>query len=187
MKVNNWLILLLVIVGLGVGMTSLYMASLSGVMSKMGLVGGDFSQAIKVNQLVRQTMPLKESVKCDMWSVVHHIPSYLLSKGEERMKLSDLLGGERIVCGARLVKSGNVERGVYTIIKGLYYLKTHYLEMKILVQKDKSNCHVLANTNYENWVEAFLSASEGRVHEIVLDVYNQVQITRAGVEELCID
>lgn len=187
MKVNNWLVLFLVVTGFLVGLMSLYMASLSGVMTKMGLVGGDFSQAIDVNELARKTLPLKGSVDCSLWSVAHHVPRYLLSKGEERMKLSDKLGGERIVCGSRLVRSGNVERGVYTMIKGLYYLKTHYLEMRILVERDDTKCSILANPDYENWVEAFLSASEGRVHELVLQVYQQVQIVRAGVEELCMD
>lgn len=187
MKVNNWLVLLLVVMGSAIGMISLYMASLSGVMTKMGLVGGDFGQTIEFNELARQTMSLKETVNCNVWSVAHDVPSYLLSKGEKRMILSDLLGGERIVCGARLVQSGNVERGVYTIIKGLYYLKTHYLEMKILVNEDRTKCVLLASPDYENWVEAFLLASEGRVHELVLQVYQQVQIARAGVEELCQD
>lgn len=187
MKVNNWLIVPLVMIGIAVGSISLYMASLSGVMGKMGLVGGDFSQSIKVNELARQLMFGDNSTDCSMWNVARNVPSYLFSKGKARVELSGSLGGERIICGVKLVQAGNVERGVYTIIKGLHYLRSHYSEMKILIQKDSAQCQMLATPSYERWVEAYLVSTEGRVHEVVFDVYKQVENARAQVEELCLD
>lgn len=187
MKINNWVVILLVFIGVSVFTISLYMASLSGVMSKMGLVGGDFGQSIKVNELARQIMIQDQNVDCGAWRVAKRIPQYLISRGTERVKLSGELGGERIVCGVKLVQNKNVERGVYTIIKGLYYLKSHYVEMRILVQKDSSQCKLLTDPDYERWVESYLVSTEGRVHEVVLDVYKQVEGVRGGVEELCLD
>jgi len=187
MKVNNWPVFFLVLMGTTVGAISIYMASLTGVMGKLGLVGGDFRESIKVNELARQLMSQKESIDCSMWTISRRIPSYLFSRGIDRVKISGELGGDRIICGVKHVQGGNVERGVYTIVKGLYYLKSYYIEMQTLVQKDNSQCKLLADPKYERWVEAYLIATEGRVHEVVLDVYKQVEGLRAGVEELCLD
>lgn len=187
MKVNKWLIALLVFIGISVGAISLYTASFSGVMAKMGLVGGDFSQSIKVNELARQLKSLDSGIDCSIWQVGKKIPFYLLSRGVDRVELSGELGGERIICGVRLVQSGNIERGVYTIIKGLYYLRSHYLEMRILVEVDNSQCRLLKSPVYERWVEAYLLSTESRVHDVVLEIYKQVEQSRAHVEELCLD
>jgi hypothetical protein len=187
MKVNNWLIIPLVLIGLAVFAISLYMASLSGVMSKMGLVGGDFSQSIKQNELARQIRSQNEVVDCSTANIVKLIPSYLISKGEKKVSLAGVLGGERIICGVRLVQDGNVERGVYTIIKGLYYMKTHYIQMRSIVENDKNNCRLLGNPTYERWVEGYLMATDGRIHEVVLNVYGEVERSRSRVEEMCLD
>jgi hypothetical protein len=187
MKVNGWIALLLVMIGTGVGAMSLYTASVSGVMGKMGLVGGDFSQAIKVNELARQTLMLPDVVECGTFQVASKVPRYLFSKGEERVKLAGERGGERIVCGVKHVQDQNVERGVYTIVKGLYYLKTHYSELRVIISEDQTKCQLLADPHYERWVEAYLSSTEGRIHEVVLEVYKHVQESRARVEELCLD
>ena len=187
MKVNNWFVVPLLIIGISVGMMSLYMASLSGVMGKMGLVGGDFSQSIKMDVLARQLTFQSRDVECGTMSVAKNIPAYLFAKGEERVVLSGELGGKRIVCGVRHVQNGNVERGVYTIIKGLYYLKSHYIELRALVSRENAKCELLTSPDYERWVEGYLSATEGRVHEVVLDLYKQVESARSQVEELCLD
>ena len=187
MKVNKWLISLLVLMGISVGAISLYTASFSGVMAKMGLVGGDFGQSIQVNKLARQLKLLDGEIDCSIWNVSKKVPIYLLSRGADRVKLSGELGGERIICGVKLVQSGNIERGVYTIIKGLYYLRTYYLEMRVLVQTDNSQCELLTSPKYERWVEAYLLSTESRVHDVVLEIYKQVEQSRAHVEELCLD
>ncbi len=187
MKINYLMVVLLVSIGIVVGGISLYMASLSGVMGKMGLVGGDFSQSIKGNELARRIMAQPDQTNCNLWEVVKHVPGYMFLKGRERVVLSGELGTERVVCGIKLVQAGNVERGVYTIIKGLYYLRSHFNEMRELIQRKEASCEMLEELGYEEWVEGYLMSTEGRVHEVVIEIYNQVQTSRSRVEELCID
>lgn len=187
MKVNVWVVVLMIVVGIGVGAMSLYSASVSGVMNKMGLVGGDFSQAINQNELARQLLSEKQAVECGTLQVVRKIPGYLFADGEERVELSGRLGGERIICGVVHVKDGNVERGVHTVVKGLYYLNTHYTELRELVNSDRSQCRLLADPYYERWVESYLVATQGKIYDIVFEVYKQVEDSRSRVEELCVD
>ena len=165
-----WFVMLLLAVGVMVGGMSLYMASLTGVMNKMGLVGGDFRQAVNENELARQLMLRRSSVNCSLWEVVEPIPQYLLAKGVARVKLGEQLGEERIVCGIRHVQFGSVEQGVYTMMKGLYYLKNEYNEMKGLVRTNNAMCDLLPEPTYEGWVEAYLFSTEGRVHDVVLNM-----------------
>lgn len=182
---KKWLVFFLILVGVGVGIVSLYMASLSGVMGKMGLIGGDFSQSVRRNDLARALMGQKQSVECGVWQAGQHVPSYLFSKGEERVELSGRLGGKRIICGVMSVRDGNTERGVYTIMKGLYYLKNHYDEMRVIVERDKSKCEILGSPEYERWIESYLMATEGRVYDVVLELYKEVEGSRARISELC--
>jgi hypothetical protein len=187
MKVNYLLVASLVLIGVGVGCMSLYMASLSGIMSKMGLVGGDFSQSVHYQELEKQLTTREDYFNCGIVNVAKNIPGYLLSKGSERVRFSGQLGGERIICGVEHVKNRNVERGVYTLVKGLYYLRTHYSEMRMLVELDNDQCQLLKNPDYERWVELYLNSTEGRINDVVLNVYKQVESERARVEELCTD
>ncbi len=187
MKINYLMVLTLLTIGILVGGISLYMASLSGVMGKIGLVGGDFSQSIKRDDLANQIRARGDQTNCNLWEVVKHVPGYMFLKGEKRIMLSEELGNERVVCGIKLVQTGNVERGVYTIIKGLHYLRSHFVELRELIQNERGRCELVGDPVYEEWVEGYLVATEGRVHEVVIDVYRQVQSARSRVEELCIE
>ncbi len=169
------------------GSVSLYMASLTGVMHKMGLVGGDFRQSVDQNKLARKLLSQHSDISCNLWEVGRLVPQYLLARGAERVKLGEILGGERVVCGIRYVQNGNVERGVYTIIKGLYYLEDHYHGLRELVLHDPSACELFGQDEYDVWIQGYLLSTEGRIHSVVLDVYKQVEVERAGVEELCLD
>ncbi len=184
---KKWLVVFLILMGVGVGIVSLYMASLSGVMGKMGLYGGDFSQSVRKNDLARALILQKQSVECGVWQAVAPVPSYLFSSGEQRVELAKSLGGKRIICGVVSVRDGNTERGVYTIMKGLYYLRSHYDEMRVIVERDKSKCEILGSPEYERWIESYLMATEGRVYDVVLELYKEVEGSRGRVEELCGD
>lgn len=181
------LAILLVTVGVGVGAASLYFASLSGVMNKMGLVGGDFQQSVDQNDLARRLREQSLDQDCSMILALQLVPRYLLSHGQERVTLARDLASARIVCGVRQVQGRNIERGVYTIIKGLYYLKSHYIELRVLVQDDLDQCRLLEERQFESWVEGYLSATGGRAHDVVFEVYKQVEEARSRVEELCMD
>lgn len=185
MKVNNLLVFLLLLVGLIVGVMSLYTASLSGVMVKMGLYGGEFSNSIKFNDLSRRLRNEKDDRDCSMFAVTKDIPAYFLADGEQKIKLAGSLGNARIECGVRHVQEGNVQRGVYAMIKGLYYLKNEYNWLRTIVQQDRAKCELLDMPDYERWVENYLLSTDGRIHEVVYDLYKQVEAERNGVEELC--
>lgn len=181
---KNWATHLLILIGLSIGAISIYSASLSGVMGKMGLVGGDFTKDIDKNELARQLRDRKQ-LNCGMWQATKSVPEFLIANGERKIVLAGELGEERVICGIGLVQKGNVERGVYSIIKGLYYLKGQYSEMQQLVRKDNKKCLLLEETNYDNLIQGYLKATQGRAHDIVFDLYKQVEIERAGVDELC--
>ena len=184
---KNCLVLVLVGIGGGVGTVSLYMASLSGVMTKMGLVGGDLRQSVDVNEMARQLRSMEEQPNCGVVAISKKIPYYLSLRGVGRVELAGELGRERIGCGIKYVQSGNVERGIYTLVKGLYYLKNQYGELREIVKMDTAKCSLLGNTRYESWVEGYLLSTQGRAHQVVLEVYKQVESERARVEELCIE
>lgn len=182
---KNLLIFLLLLVGCLVAIMSIYMSSISGVMGKMGIVGGDFRHAIDQNELARELLDYPSDVDCGLLQVSKKVPSYLLSKGEDRVLYARELGGERVICGIRHVQRGNIERGVYTIIKGLYYLKGHYEGLRALVEEDGAKCSLLTELQYENWVSGYLIATEGRINDVVREAYGHVLNSKARVAELC--
>lgn len=185
MKVNNLLVIILLSVGILVGSVSLYSASLSGVMVKLGLYGGEFTNSIKYNELSRRLRYEKDGRDCSMFTVTKDIPAYFLADGEQKIKLAGTLGNTRVECGVRHVQEGNVQRGVYSMIKGLYYLKNEYNWLRAIVQKDREKCELVDAPDYERWVENYLLSTDGRIHEVVYDLYKQVEAERNGVEELC--
>lgn len=185
MKIDSWLVTLLVIMGVMVGAVSLYMASLSGVMGKIGLIGGDFSQSLDANKLARELLFAQRDKDCGLIKVSKKVPSYLVAKGVERVSLAGELGGQRIECGVELVHKGNIERGVYTILKGLYYLREYYGEMRSLVENDRTKCELLVDTQYERYVQSYLFSTKDKIHQVVLELYTQVESERSRVEELC--
>ncbi len=184
---KNFLIILLVLIGILVAMMSVYTASIEGVMGKMGLVGGDFNQAIDRNVLARTMLENGSEADFSLYKVARKVPAYLLSKGQDRVRFASELGTLRINCGIQHIQRGNVERGVYTIIKGLYYLRSHYTELRLMVEVDKTKCNLMVDGKYESVVDGYLNSSDGRVHELVKDVYSQVQGAKSRVQELCID
>lgn len=187
MKANTWAIILMLGVGISVGAFSLYTASLSGVKAKMGLLGGDIIQSLDQNQLSRNILSIDREYDCRTWHIAKDVPRYLVSKGEERTLITHELGGDRIICGVKHVKAGNVERGAYTIVKGLYYLRSHYIVLRDQIQNRAGSCNELEEPIIERWVEAYLDATEGSLHEAVYKVYKEVESARSGVEELCVN
>ncbi len=183
---KHLLIFILLLVGFLVAVMSIYMSSISGVMGKMGIVGGDFRHAIDQNELARELLDYPSDIDCGLLQVTKNVPSYLVSKGEKRVLYASELGGERVICGIRHVQRGNIERGVYTIIKGLYYLKGHYEGLRTLVEADRSKCLLLTEQYYENWVRGYLVATEGRVNEVVRETYGHVLNSKSRVIELCL-
>lgn len=184
---SKWVAFLLVLLGAGIGVVSLYTASMAGIMTKMGLVGADAGRMIEVNELARRTRGIESRYVCDIWSVGNKIPHYWSSKGLEKLDLMRQMGEQRIECAITFIKEGNADRGIYTMVKGLYYLKNRYWELRPRVEQDRSLCSLAKAQQYEAWVEGYLGASEGSAREVVGKIYKEVEEERARVEELCIE
>ena len=106
---KNWLVFGLLCFGVAVGAISLYMSSLSGVMAKMGLVGGHFEQSIDTNQLARLFVEQNDDVNCSLWQVTKRVQAYLLAQGEDKVVQGRELGGVRVIAGST-VQNRNTER-----------------------------------------------------------------------------
>lgn len=177
----------LLIFGLGVGLASLYFASLAGIMGKLGLIGGDLRQAVSANELARNIYEVGTSPSCDWWSSVHEVPRYMFLPASERIELGLALGQKRIECGVSYILAGNVERGVYTIVKGLYYERANHQEIWRLVGEDPANCSLFEPDREYGLLEAYLEASEGNTRESVASIFADVARLREKVRERCID
>ncbi|HBD02464.1 MAG: hypothetical protein UX38_C0001G0109 [Microgenomates group bacterium GW2011_GWC1_46_16] len=184
---GKWLVAGLVAMGVSIFVISLYLASITGVMQKMGLVGGDVSRAVKQEVLVEVVAEAGGIPQCDYWEAVKMIPQYLTTSPSRRIKLGLQMGEVRIACGVVYSLQGNVERGVYTLIKGLYYERTNTQELLKLVESDKQNCVLFSADRNYGYVEAFIEASEGNARIAVENLYREVGEVRGSVAERCID
>ena len=182
---NGILVGILVIVGVCIGFVSLYFASLTGVMSRLGFVGGDITREVRVNELVRGVRDIPGRTTCDAWQAILPVPTYLFDSRQARIPLGFTLGYERVVCGVGYTISGNTERGVYTMLKGLYYVRSSYLDLGNYAARDSSLCLTRQADLVDPWVGAYLAASHGKVHDVIANVYQEIQEERAHVAELC--
>lgn len=125
---NLWktLIFLLILCGIGVAAVSVYDASLTGVMKKMGLVSGDYSNAYDQGLLAEINDENLQNQKCDFVSAIAHLPEYMMGIGGVKMKLAYDLGNQRILCGYKQLLNKDIERGTYTLLKGMRYIQTGY-------------------------------------------------------------
>ncbi len=183
--INGLLVGFLVVSGFLVGFVSLYFSSLSGVMSRLGFVGGDLTREVRVNDLVRGLRDIPNKPSCDFWGAITPVPSYLFASGERRVLLGFSLGYERVVCGAHYIISGNAERGVYTILKGIYYLRSSYLELGKSIPQSPALCTLREGDMVDPWVAAYLFASRGTAHDVIYNAWREVSEDRAHVAELC--
>lgn len=178
---------LLLFFGITVGVVSLYFSSLAGLMGKLGLVGGDLHQAVHANDLVRNIYEVGTTPSCDWWRSITPVPRYLFSPAKDRIELGLSLASRRIACSVVYTLDGNVERGIYTMIKGLYYERANHLEMLRLVEEDSAYCSLFDPTRSYGYVEAYLGSSEGNARESIWTLFDDTQRLRQKVSERCID
>jgi hypothetical protein len=184
---KRFLIGLLLFFGIAVGVASLYFSSLSGLMGKLGLVGGDLTQAVQVNDLVRNIYEVGTPPSCDWWRSVASVPQYLFSPASERVALGLTLASYRTQCGIVYTLGGNIERGIYTLVKGLYYERANHLELLRLVETDTTFCELFESARDYGYVEAYLASSEGNAYQSVWTLFDETQRLRQKVLERCID
>ena len=185
----NWILIFgLLILGTGVFLVSLYFASIAGLRNKLGLVGGDLRTAVHPNELSRGAYEAGGIPTCDFKAAVVPIPQYLVARPEERVQLGLRLGELRIKCGIAYILQGNVDRGVFTLIKGMYYERANSQETLELVEHDRQQCAKLFDAERDyGYVEAFLEASEGNSRSVVESIYSEVRDVRGRVAERCLD
>jgi hypothetical protein len=180
-------IFFLLFFGVTVGLVSLYFSSLSGLMGKLGLVGGDLNQAVHTNDFVRNVYEVGTTPQCAWWDSVKAVPQYLFSPADSRVELGLVLAQRRTECGVVYILDGNIERGIYTLLKGLYYERANHLELLRLVEKDTSYCTLFDDHRSYGYIEAYLQSSEGNARDSIAPVFAEVEGLRQSVSERCID
>lgn len=184
---KRWLFVFLVAFGCMVGVISLYYSSLSGVMSKLGLLSGDPSTLIDRNELARGMRGIGGTLTCDYWGAVSLSPHYLLTPAAERIQLGAMLGYKRMECGVVYGLSGNVERSVYTFLKGLYYLRSSYLTYLELVSRDPSICAAYRFPAITPMLATYIASTRGNARSAVEPVVAHIIELQQKVQERCID
>jgi hypothetical protein len=181
------LYVLLVGFGLLVGLISLYYSSLSGVMGKLGLLSGDPSTLIDRNELARGMRGIGGTLSCDYWGAVSLAPHYLLTPPAERIQLGAILGYKRMECGVVYGLAGNVERSVYTFLKGLYYLRSSYLAYFELVARDPTICAAYRFPAITPMLATYIASTRGNARSAVEPVVSHIIELQQKVQERCID
>ncbi len=171
--------------GLSIFLFSLYTASLSGLMRQLGLVGGDLSQSVDVNQLYRGIVEVGAVPSCEYVKTITKVPRYLLAEGEERLTLGRELARQRVECAMVYLLGGNTERGVYTMLKALRYEYGAVTMTQDWVRKDREACQQLQTNSAYGLVEAYLEAVEGSARGIIEREYAEVQRINRESAELC--
>jgi hypothetical protein len=175
----------LITIGLGIFLFSLYTASLVGLRRQLGLVGGDLSQSVDVNQLYRGVVEVGSVPSCDYWRAIVRVPRYLFAEGEERLLLGRELAIERVNCAVAYLLAGNTERGVYTMLKAMRYEYGAVSLIGDLIKVDPGACQLLRTSSTYGFVEAYLEAVEGNARGIIEREYSEIQrISRQNLE-LC--
>lgn len=174
----------LLLIGVGVFLFSLYVASLSGLMSKLGLVGGDLRQELDTNKLYRGLMEVGGIPNCDWWETTKTIPEYIFTPKNKRIKLGLEVGKKRRNCAINYVLNGNVERGVYTMLKGVRYERLNLLELERGVLRDKTKCIEYNPRDYGD-IEVFIESSRGNVRSVIYKEYEEISQIRSRLEESC--
>lgn len=182
----GWLLTLaLLIVGVSIFLFSLYTASLVGLKRQLGLVGGDLSQSVDVNQLYRGVVEVGAVPVCDYWRTVASVPRYLLAEGEERLQLGRDLSGARANCAVVYLLEGNTERGVYTMLKALRYESSAAQLLQNWASENKEACQYLQTNTAYGLVEAYLDAVEGSARGIIEREYGEIMRLNRQNAEVC--
>lgn len=183
-KINIFLTFVLLLVGFGVFLFSLYVASVSGLMNKIGLIGGDLRQSVDTNKLYRGMQEYGGVTACRWWDTTKLIPIYLFKDKDERVELGRELGKERRNCAYNYLLAGNTERGVYTLLKGLKYERANLEVLLKIVEVDKAKCLIEEVLNYGD-IEAYLEAADGSAGIVIQKEYDEIGNMRNRLDEMC--
>lgn len=186
-KFNWWLVSGLLVVGMAIFFLSLYTASLAGLRRQLGLVGGDLRLSVDVPRLYRGIIEVGTVPQCAYWQSIVPVPRYIFAKEGEKLELGKVLAYRRIECAIDYTLSGNIERGVYTLLKAIRYQQAGLLLLEKGIANDKKMCNLYQSNSAFGYIEAYLEASTGSVRGTIEREYAELQRLAGQVVEMCAD
>ena len=172
-------------VGIVVAVVSLYNASVIGTMGKLGLVGSDFQAGILRDKLDINYLIARGELKCGLVNRVSGAVRFLLSSDNQQGELAFVLGEQRILCGAGMIASGQVEEGTYEVIKGMGYLKDGYTFVYERAEIEPRVCSNLPDLSVDIVTGKLIEGTSGRVYELLFDEWTRVIELRRVVDTIC--
>lgn len=173
--------------GVLIAMMSFYEISLSGTMDKLGLVGADLTNMVSSENLNELGLSVKSGWECGLVSRAKGSVEFFLSGDSEQGQLSFRLGELRVLCGAGMMKAGEVETGTYEVMKGLGYLLTGYEQAIERGSVDLRACENLPDHALRTTMVGLISSTSGKVYQLLSDEWGKVENLREQVEEMCLD
>lgn len=170
-------------VGFGflVGFLSIYHASFVGLFSQMG-VGEIKEESIDEEELRELVVEKGMEVDCGVFGYFENYVGYRRGIREEKARMGFGIGEQRVYCGMREVLRGRRGWGSYMIVKGLRYLKKSsdiFEKGEISLEEGmcrRENEEVWRRAeNTEELLEGFLDATEGSLHEAILQMYEPLR------------
>jgi len=177
----------LLTLGVLVGVMTVYQASYTNMMNKLGLVGADFSLAVKREQLRKTGMEIRGGWECGLPNRIRGSVEFMLSGDSEQGQLAFRLGQIRLACGAGMLERGEVETGTYEIMKGLGYLADGYRFVVERGSVDLRACEGLPGGEVKTMMDGLLSATSGRVHELLYEEWGNIVKQQGAVAKMCLD
>lgn len=174
-------------VGVMVAATSLYQMSLTGTLKKLGLYGADFSAAVSRERMEELGVQVRAGWECGLVNRVKGALQFILSGDAEQGQLSFRLGELRVVCGAGMMRAGQVEAGTYEVAKGMGYLQSGYDYVLERGSVDMRVCEGLPGLETEEVMAGLLSSTTGKVHELLQGEWVKALAKQEKVEEICLD
>ncbi|KKU88645.1 MAG: hypothetical protein UY18_C0010G0013 [Microgenomates group bacterium GW2011_GWF2_47_9] len=173
-------------VGLCIAGLSTYHASIAGILKKIGMVEGDFSLGVVTGEMQKIVNSAKGELKCDLPTRMSGAVRYLLSGDQKQGELAFRMGEDRMRCGAELFYIGKMSEGMYELIKGMGYLKQGYTFVSERALVDRRACDYLPSIDADILVREILTATTGKIHEIIWDEWQAQASLRREVEEVCL-
>lgn len=185
------LVAIMVLVGLLVGFLSVYHASFVGLFSQIG-VDKIEEESIDKEELEKLMKKSRVELGCGVFNYFEDYVGYRRKIGDEKARLGFEIGERRIYCGLEEIIEGRERWGSYMVIKGLGYLeKSSGIFGKERVLLEEGMClkeNELAVEQAESsmyFLEGFLDATEGQLHDFVRGMY--VQLKDDWREVSCLD
>lgn len=175
------------VLGIAIGVFSVYKASVDGLMRKVGLVRADFNVAVIQEKIMNVLAGAKVKTACDLPTRLRGITKFKLASDREQGKLAFEIGEQRIYCGSTLLTQGRAQEGTYEIIKGISYLRQGYQFVEERAETERAVCQDMPDQDLDLLVGNILESTSGKVYEVIWHEWKQTAESRAQVSALCLD